>query len=179
MEQNPELMNDLQDYLEGDTETAFAATQRIENRAKFIKALGTTMADSDFLLERQRFWTRAMINAKEMSMEQNTPLPNTIPGDYPGLRSWVEPEPNDPNDYIAGVKDLVRVYIESQLRRGIDTLPAYSVYVVWFAKTLQNWKALVCTTMVDEMYYEVTYNGDKRETYIDAYRKQSNTVIPD
>ena len=53
------------------------------------------------------------------------------------------------------------------------------VYVVWFAKTLQNWKALVSTTLPDGMYYEVTHNGDKKETYIDAYKKFQNVVVPD
>lgn len=53
------------------------------------------------------------------------------------------------------------------------------VYVVWFSKTLQNWKALVSTDVKDDMYYEVTYNGDKGETYIDAYKKVKNLVIPD
>ena len=43
------------------------------------------------------------------------------------------------------------------------------VYIVWWSKTLQNWKAPVSTTVSDEMYYEVTYNGDKQETYIDAF----------
>lgn len=53
------------------------------------------------------------------------------------------------------------------------------VYVVWFAKVLQNWKALVSTTLPDGMYYEVTYNGDERETYLDAYKKFKNVCIPD
>lgn len=46
-----------------------------------------------------------------------------------------------------------------------------NVFVVWFCKTLQNWKALVSTTLPDGMYYEVTYNGDKKEVYLDAYKK--------
>lgn len=53
------------------------------------------------------------------------------------------------------------------------------VFVVWFCKTLQNWKALVSTTVSDGMYYEVTYNGDKHETYLDAYKKWENKCIPD
>lgn len=53
------------------------------------------------------------------------------------------------------------------------------VYVVWFCKTLQNWKALVSTTVPDGKYYEVTYNGDKKETYLDVYGKQDNICIPD
>lgn len=53
------------------------------------------------------------------------------------------------------------------------------VYVVWFAKTLQNWKALLSTNVSDGMYYEVTYNGDKKETYLDAYKKWENVCIKD
>ena len=51
------------------------------------------------------------------------------------------------------------------------------VYVVWFCKTLQNWKALVSTSVSDGMYYEVTYNGDKDEIYVDAYKKWKNKQI--
>ena len=53
------------------------------------------------------------------------------------------------------------------------------VFVVWFCKTLQNWKALLSTTVSDVMYYEITHNGDKGETYLDAYKKWENACIPD
>lgn len=53
------------------------------------------------------------------------------------------------------------------------------VYVVWFSKTLQNWKALVSTNIPDGMYYEVTYDGDMKRAYLDAYKKWANVVIPD
>ncbi len=54
---------------------------------------------------------------------------------------------------------------------------ALVVYVVWWSKTLQNWKALVSTTLPDGMYYEVTHNGDAGETYLDAYKKFDNVVV--
>lgn len=53
------------------------------------------------------------------------------------------------------------------------------VFIVWFSKTLQNWKALVSTTISDGMYYEVTYNGDKKETYLNAYIKWENVCVKD
>lgn len=51
------------------------------------------------------------------------------------------------------------------------------VYVVWLCKTLQNNKALLITTVWDGMYYEVTYNGDKKEMYLDAYKKWDSKCI--
>ena len=53
------------------------------------------------------------------------------------------------------------------------------VFIVWFCKTLQNWKALVSTTVPDGVYYEVTHNGDNGETYLDVYKKWDNVCIPD
>jgi hypothetical protein len=51
------------------------------------------------------------------------------------------------------------------------------VFAVWFCKTLQNSKALLSTTISDGMYYEITYNGDKNEMYLDAYKKWENKCI--
>lgn len=51
------------------------------------------------------------------------------------------------------------------------------VFIVWSCKTLQNNKALVSTNVSDGMYYELTYNGDKNELYLDAYKKWENKCI--
>ena len=51
------------------------------------------------------------------------------------------------------------------------------VFIVWSCKTLQNNKALLSTTLRDGMYYELTYNGDKCELYVDAYKKFENRCI--
>ena len=78
-------------------------------------------------------------------------------------------------------KALVYSYIKARLEKT-DTHVTFGddeVYVVWFAKTLQNWKCLISTTLPDGMYYEVTYNGDRAETYIDAYKKFDNVCIAD
>lgn len=59
---------------------------------------------------------------------------------------------------------------------GID-LKIEDVYVVWSCKTLQNNKILISTNVDDGMYFEFTRNGDKKETYFDAYKKELNCVI--
>lgn len=43
-----------------------------------------------------------------------------------------------------------------------DDIPEFEVFDVWYCKTLQNHKALLSTTLFDGMYYELTYNGDKK-----------------
>lgn len=51
------------------------------------------------------------------------------------------------------------------------------LYIVWFCKTLQNWKALISTDVVNGLYWEVTHNGDKNETYVDMYTKTNNICV--
>lgn len=74
-------------------------------------------------------------------------------------------------------KELVRKYVLDRVEKT-DPTPVFDVYIVWFCKTLQNWKSLISTTLPDGMYYEVTHNGDKNETYIDVYKKFDNVTIP-
>jgi len=83
--------------------------------------------------------------------------------------------------YITKAIDLVYTYVKEHLEKTDThiTFDKCDVYVVWFSKTLQNWKAMVSTTLPDQMYYEVTHNGDKKETYIDAYKKFQNVVVLD
>lgn len=71
---------------------------------------------------------------------------------------------------------IVRRYIEDHLDKS-DEKPDFGVYTVWKAKALQNWKFLISSTLPDGMYYELTYNGDKCEWYLDAYKKFDNVVI--
>ena len=55
---------------------------------------------------------------------------------------------------------------------GVD-----DVFEVWYCKSLQNHKALLSTSLFDGMYYELTYNGDKKELYFDSYKKFENRCI--
>lgn len=77
-------------------------------------------------------------------------------------------------------KELVVNYFNDHVEKTDNKkITEDDVFIVWFCKTLQNWKALVSTTISDGMYYEITHNGDKSETYLDAYKKWENVCIPD
>ena len=72
---------------------------------------------------------------------------------------------------------IINYYKEnSEITDNVE-LNIQNVYVVWLCKTLQNMKALLSTTLYDGMYFECTYNGDKNELYLDAYKKWKNKKI--
>lgn len=82
------------------------------------------------------------------------------------------------NDFVKLCKKTVVNYFNSKVEKTDDfELTEEDVYIVWICKVLQNNKALVSTDVTDGMYYEITHNGDKNETYIDAYKKWDNFVI--
>ena len=70
---------------------------------------------------------------------------------------------------------IVEDYIREHLDKS-DPEVHFGVFTVWKAKILQNWKYLISSTLPDGMYYELTYNGDKAEWYLDAYKKIENVV---
>ena len=73
---------------------------------------------------------------------------------------------------------IVVDYVWSHLDKTDDHPDTFATFIVWKCKILQNWKWLISTNLPDGMYYEVTYNGDKKEFYLDAYKKFENICIP-
>ena len=86
--------------------------------------------------------------------------------------------PNDP--FLDLCKDLaVQHFTEHHDKtdaKGTE-IAKDDVFIVWSCKSLQNNKAHVSTTVSDGMYYEITHNGDKNETYVDAYKKWENFCV--
>lgn len=55
----------------------------------------------------------------------------------------------------------------------------FSIYMVWSCKILKNNKGLFSTDRDnDNRYFEITYNGDTDEFYVDCYRKEWNQAVP-
>lgn len=108
--------------------------------------------------------------------------------DKDGNKSTI-PVPEIPNEvtfnrstYVVGNEmddkacKIVADYVVSHLDKS-DPVPVFTVYTVWKCKILQHWKYLISTSLPDKMYYEVTFNGDKQEWYLDAYVKLHNETI--
>lgn len=53
------------------------------------------------------------------------------------------------------------------------------VFVVWKCKTIQNYKYVLISTAtaMSHCIFELTFNGDKNEWYIDHYQKVNKVVV--
>ena len=85
----------------------------------------------------------------------------------------------DAKDFVEKAVTAVVDYSNSQMdatdKNGV--MKPEHVFIVWMCKTLQNNKAMLSTTFSDGMYFEFTWNGNKQEGYLDAYKKWKNLVI--
>ena len=81
-------------------------------------------------------------------------------------------------DFVRLCKQTVAKYANEHLDKSDGKqINEDDVFIVWMCKTLQNSKAMVSTTLFDGMYYELTYNGNKKDLYLDAYKKFQNVCI--
>ncbi len=77
---------------------------------------------------------------------------------------------------ITAIENAVSNYVYNHyiIDSGDDI---FRVRIVWFCYILGGWKAMACTDLPDKRYFEITYNKDKNEIYLDVYDKFENVVI--
>lgn len=81
-------------------------------------------------------------------------------------------------EFVKLVKKTVADYANQHLDKADGKqITEDDVFIVWMCKTLQNNKAMASTTLFDGMYYELTFNGNKQELYVDAYKKWENFTV--
>ena len=87
------------------------------------------------------------------------------------VRRGLDMENNMENKVLELVREYFRHNIESDI-------PYYQInlFIVWSCYILGNRKYLVGASNSD-LYFEITYNKDKDEWYIDQYIKVKNTCI--
>ena len=89
-------------------------------------------------------------------------------------------------DPQAKAKELVAEVFNAETESGLkfrahrDPVLPEDVYAVSFSFILGGWKGMFSSDAWDDTsYFEVTHNVAKGETYVDHYRKVSNTCFKD
>lgn len=72
--------------------------------------------------------------------------------------------------------NAARTVLFNEFDYNANEITPDDMFIVWFCKTLQNWKAIVSGRTIEE-FIEVTHNGDRNETYVDVYYKTKNVCI--
>ncbi|KJY48962.1 uncharacterized protein JG29_07830 [Bombilactobacillus mellis] len=60
-----------------------------------------------------------------------------------------------------------------------QTIGEEDIQVIWSCQTLQNNKAILSTNYKDGIYYEISYDGNKKEFNLDVYHKIDNSIYSD
>ena len=85
------------------------------------------------------------------------------------------------NAKIGGMESFIskcKYEIQEHLMNEVDLFADIEICTLWSCKTLQNYKAIFAVFgIVEPMYFEITYNGDKSEAYFDAYKKFESTSV--
>lgn len=137
------------------------------------KRMASPISFEDWLLD-YRVYKENIMNVRERD-ENDGPATLWTPGAQAGGFEQEVLIGDNRADYQERAMVLVKQVVDNDYIHP----PRYGIYVVWFCKTLKNWKAWVSTTIQNGMYYEVTYNGEKGETYVDSYSKTANLCVKD
>lgn len=90
------------------------------------------------------------------------------------MHSWQTPQGSNKNDYPLKARELVRETLHEENPDQDHRLD--DIYVVWFCYIIGGWKALV-GYQHDGLYYEVTHDVAKQQTYVDIYAKEYQRVF--
>ena len=87
-----------------------------------------------------------------------------------------------PEEFIIKAKELVVQYENTKIeKQGIKwdraKFDTEDIYVVWWAKTLQNAKVILSHDRIKGMLYEVTLDGENKKIYFDSYKKEKNVSV--
>jgi len=75
--------------------------------------------------------------------------------------------------------DKAKAHVTKYLAEHLGPDANYTLFVCWQATVLQNFKCLIYATVWVGIYFELTYDGDRKCWYLDVYPKANNLEIPD
>jgi predicted nuclease of restriction endonuclease-like RecB superfamily len=94
-------------------------------------------------------------------------MTNVVYQNEPGSR-----ENLDPDRFLRAAKQLAVDNYNRHYNPDTDAaLTMDDVYIVWFAKALGNWRAIVSSNVARGLLYDISYSGHRAEVTIDVFRR--------
>lgn len=78
--------------------------------------------------------------------------------------------------HVEEAQRIVKAWICDNVKDQQQAADA-KLFIVWSSKVLQNYKCTIFTSLPASPYFELTYNGDKKEWYLDVYQKIENATF--
>jgi hypothetical protein len=95
-----------------------------------------------------------------------------------GMASRPARQGADPDRYLRTAQRLaMENYNRTRNRDKFPDLPIEAFHIVWFSKTLDNWKATVESLKASRLSWSITYNGAEDECYIIVWQKLTKVTI--
>jgi hypothetical protein len=93
---------------------------------------------------------------------------------------FTPPEPSDTDSDRA--LRIAKKLVSDNYNRHHDierTSPLFpeDIYIIWYAKLLTNWKALLGTPEIRGLLWMVTYNGFKHDAQIEIYKRVNSVTV--
>jgi hypothetical protein len=104
--------------------------------------------------------------------------PKFIPGEMIPVKEQLESvsaspmsmaKPEDP--FVKAKRLICKNYNESRDKDRVPALTPELVSIIWFSGSQNNWKAVGQSHLVHGIRFEVAYNRQHAQAFIDVYRK--------
>ena len=105
------------------------------------------------------------------------PVPFITPSPM-GMAPRPARQSSDPDRFLMTAKRLaMENYNSTRDASKYPELAMESFYVVWYAKTLNHWRAVVESQQASRLSWSISYNGGKDEAYIDVWKKLTKVKV--
>ncbi len=82
------------------------------------------------------------------------------------------------NEFLKLCKEIVRDYVNEHLDTATKRkITEDYVYCMWLWKRPENTRALLGAVTFDEMFFEITFDKNKSEMHLNAYKEIENKCI--
>jgi hypothetical protein len=106
------------------------------------------------------------------------PFITPSPMGMPAQPAKPEKDIPDPDRFLMMAKQVaVANYNKSRDAGRSPELTMDSVYIVWFTKTLGNWKAIIASPTIKGLIWEIVYNAHRKECYVEVYKKLNSVKV--